>query len=222
MKEKREMRGVRAAILDLDGTLFDSSWLWGQIDIDFLKKRGLVPTEEYQRALGALSNRQTAYFTIEYYHLSDTAEQLMEEWENMALFAYEHSIKLFDGAREYVEDMHARGIKLIAVTSLAVKLATAGLKSNGIFELFAAVVSADETEFSKTSPEMYLHASKIAGEPVDACVAFDDVEAALKSAKAAGMRTVGIVGDGFHFCGDTADCTVDTIADAPKMIKQLG
>ena len=217
MKSGKIIHGVRAAIFDLDGTLFDSTGLWYQIDIDFLKKRGLQPTEEYRRALGALGNREAANFTVSYYKLNDTPEELMEEWAGMARHEYAHNIKLFDGAKEYIEDLHARGIAIVAVTSLARELAVAGLENNGIIEYFKEVVTADETGLSKTSPDIYVHAAAVAGVSVEECVAFDDVQTALTSAKKAGMKTVAVVGDGFHCNGDCADYVAGTIADAPTL-----
>ncbi|MCH5162227.1 MAG: HAD family phosphatase [Clostridiales bacterium] len=218
MKKGSSISGVKAAIFDLDGTLFDSTHLWEQIDVDFLKKRGLVPTDEYRRALGALGNREGAHFTVDYYKLKDTPEELMREWAGMALFAYENSIKLFDGVKEYLLEVKGKGIVLIAVTSLAKELAIPGLKSNGILHLFDDVITADETNLSKTSPEIYLHAATIAGVPPASCVAFDDVERALLSARAAGMTTVGILNEGIHSCGDCADYIVTKLSEAPKLL----
>ena len=35
------LENKKAVIFDLDGTLVDSMWMWKQIDIDFLTKKGL-------------------------------------------------------------------------------------------------------------------------------------------------------------------------------------
>ncbi len=217
----QKIYGVKAAVLDLDGTLFDSARLWERIDIAFLKKRGLSPTPEYKRALVALGNMELARFTVRYYGLDDTPETLVREWTDMALYEYEHNIELFDGAKEYLERAHARGITLIAVTSLVRELAEPCLARGGVLGMLSEIITADETGLSKTSPEIYRYAAKRAGARPDECVAFDDASRALSSAKRAGMITVAVRDAHCESCGQEdftdADYIVDAIADAPEI-----
>jgi beta-phosphoglucomutase len=64
--------------------------------------------------------------------------------------------------------------------------------------LFAAIVSAGDTPVSKPAPDPYLHAvaqlSAAIGERIAAseCVAIEDSQWGLQSARAAGLKTVGI------------------------------
>ena len=44
---------IEGVIFDLDGTLLDSTWVWSQIDTDFLKKRGFEVPEDYSTAIMA-------------------------------------------------------------------------------------------------------------------------------------------------------------------------
>ena len=44
------MKQYKGAIFDLDGTLLDSMWVWDDIDVAFLKKRGLEVPPDYQRS----------------------------------------------------------------------------------------------------------------------------------------------------------------------------
>ncbi len=215
------LSGIRVAIFDLDGTLFDSTRLWRDIDDIFLRKRGYEPTAEYYSAIAALGFRNTAHFTIDYYKLADTAEELMSEWSELALDAYAHDIKLLDGAKEYVAACSARGIKIFAVTSLSRELAEPCLKNNGIFEFFDGLVTADETGFAKTDPRIYLRAAELAGVSPEDCVVFDDVPQALRAARSAGCVTVAVIGDGVHFNSDSdrkcADMNVSGMFEAPEI-----
>ena len=37
----------KGAIFDMDGTLLDSMWVWRQIDVDFLGRRGFEVPSDY-------------------------------------------------------------------------------------------------------------------------------------------------------------------------------
>ncbi|MDE6401524.1 MAG: HAD family phosphatase [Clostridiales bacterium] len=214
-------KNIKAAIFDLDRTLFDSVGLWHEIDDIFLNKRGLVPTDEYRRAIAAIGFRATADFTIEYYKLDDTPEQLMNEWTELAREAYATAVKTFDGVHEYLAACAANGIKIAAVTSLHIDFAQLCLKNNGIFRYFSNIVTSDETGLKKSSPEIYLHAAKRLGVAPSDCVVYDDVPIAINAAKAAGMITVAIEGAMFNMaeCGACADFVVRSIKTAPRFAR---
>lgn len=62
-------------------------------------------------------------------------------------------------------------------------------------ELFAAVVTADDVVNGKPAPDGYLRAvSLLGGLPPAEVVAFEDTEAGVASAKAAGLRCVAVLG----------------------------
>ena len=53
-----------AAIFDLDGTLLNSMDVWEQIDIAFLKKRGLPVPADYVTEICARSFEEAAQYTV--------------------------------------------------------------------------------------------------------------------------------------------------------------
>ena len=69
------------------------------------------------------------------------------------------------------------------------------LAAAGLTELFGAVVTADDVVNGKPAPDGYLHALDLIGgvAPADV-VAFEDTEAGVASAKAAGLRCVAVLG----------------------------
>ena len=77
-------------LFDLDGTLIDSNGIWVDVDLRFLGRHGLTPTEEYTYAVGHSIFPVAAEFTRDYYGLDLTPEEIMEEWLSMAGDAYAH------------------------------------------------------------------------------------------------------------------------------------
>jgi HAD superfamily hydrolase (TIGR01509 family) len=70
------------------------------------------------------------------------------------------------------------------------------LEAAGITALFATVVTADDVENGKPAPDGYLLAVERLGGglPARDVLAFEDTEAGIASAKAAGLRCLGVVG----------------------------
>ena len=44
----------KGAIFDMDGTLLDSMWVWRQIDVDFLGRRGFEVPPDYLEMISNL------------------------------------------------------------------------------------------------------------------------------------------------------------------------
>lgn len=181
-----------AAIFDLDGTLLDSMGIWERIDKTFLQKRNLTVPEDYAAKISSLSFAETAQYTIARFKLNEKAEDIMQEWSEMAAYEYTHHVRLLPYALDYLLKLKEAGIRLAVATGMTVKLAIPCLKNNGILELFHAVCSTDEVPRGKEYPDVFEFAAEKLGVPPEKCIVFDDVLPAIKSAKQAQMLTCGV------------------------------
>ncbi|HHX10466.1 MAG TPA: HAD family phosphatase [Firmicutes bacterium] len=181
-----------AAIFDLDGTLLDSMGVWHQIDIDFLGRRGLDVPADYIGAISSKSFRETAEYTVEYFDLDDTPEDLMKEWFQMAIDRYSTEVRLKPNAKEYLLFLKERGIKIGTATSLPRSLSDPALKNNGIYRLFDAFATTDEAGRSKQYPDVYLLAARRLGVEPRNCIVFEDILPGIRAIRAAGMRPYGV------------------------------
>lgn len=183
---------MKACIFDLDGTLLDSMGLWDQIDRDFLQKRGLEVPADYMEAVGSLSFPEAAAYTIKRFQLPDSAESLMREWNDRAVYAYGHTVPMKPHAKDYLLRLKESGVKLGVATSLSERLYRPALKQHGIEKLFDALCSTDEVSRSKAGPEVFLLAAERLGVQPEDCVLFEDILVAVQSGKAAGMTVYGM------------------------------
>lgn len=186
------MNDIKAVIFDLDGTLVDSMWVWEQIDIDFLKSKGYTPPEDLKDAITHLTFTQTAEYFKNRFNLSDSIDEIKNTWHNMAYNFYSSKVFLKEGVVPFFEKLKSLNIKIGLATSSSVVLLEATLKNNGIYDLFDAITVTDEVKKSKENPDVYLLAAKKLNVSPENCVVFEDIIAAVRGAKLAGMKVVGV------------------------------
>lgn len=84
MNKEKFRLDMQGAIFDLDGTLFDSMWVWNQVDLDFLGKRGFEVPDDYTKAIAHMDAHRTARYTIDRFGLSEDIDDIVNEWFEMA------------------------------------------------------------------------------------------------------------------------------------------
>lgn len=184
---------IKAAVFDLDGTLFDSMTFWSSIDAVFLAKRGIneVP-EDYLLAIAHLGAAETAVYTKQRFGLTETPEEMMNEWHEQAVQFYRNDVQLKPGALQYLQKLKAAGLKLGVATASSKELYIPALERLGIRPMFSAFAEVDECERKKGFPDVYELACKRMGADAAETVVFEDIYIAVRGAKDGGFRTVGV------------------------------
>lgn len=184
---------IKCAIFDLDGTLIDSMGIWESIDIEFLSKRGISPVPaDYMKTVAPMGFQRTAEYTIERFALNETPAALISEWTEMAHERYSNSVKLKPYAKEFLEYLKARGIKIALATATMQYLAEPALKNNGIYDMFDCISSTDAVKRGKGFPDIYLYVAERLGVKPCHCAVFEDIPDGIRGANAAGMYSVGV------------------------------
>ena len=189
---------MTAYIFDLDGTLLDSMDVWHKIDIDFLHKRGISVPSDYAKTISSMTFDEAATYTIRRFELSDSAESLKQEWNDMAAYAYGHTVQMKPYAKEYLTMLRDRGVKLAVATSLFSGLLDLALKNHGIYDYFDVICTTEETGYGKSRPDVFLlTANKLGVLPCE-CIVFEDILEAVKSAKSIGMTVCAVYDKSSH------------------------
>lgn len=181
-----------AAIFDLDGTLLNSMDVWERINLAFLKKRNLTAPENYVAQICARSFEEAAQYTIDLFGLSESIQDIVREWNEMADYEYAHNVDLVPNALEYLLRLKSQGIKLAVATGLPERLYRPCLENIGVLKLFDALCSADEVMRGKEFPDLFVLAAKRLQTVPEKCIVFDDVLPAVKSARKANMMVCGV------------------------------
>jgi HAD superfamily hydrolase (TIGR01509 family) len=185
-------KDIKAVIFDVDGTLIDSMWIWKQVDIEFLGKRGITLPEKLQFEIEGMSYSETAIYFKARFDLPETLEEIKEEWRVMAEDYYKWHIKLKSGVKEFLKLLHEKGLILGIATSNSRELVDHMLANHGIGQYFSKIRTSCEVEKGKPHPDVYLKVAEDMGMEPDNCLVFEDTLAGVMAAKSAGMKVIAM------------------------------
>ena len=206
-------------LFDLDGTLIDSNGIWAEVDRTFLARRGYPYTKEYYEGVAHTIFPLAAVFTKEYCHLSESTDEIMAEWMELAKDNYAH-VALKPHVREYLEKLRAQGERMAVFTSCVPAHCKTALAVHDLNRCFERVIFAQELGMEKKTPELWKKVAAELNAAPDACTLFDDSVEAIRGAKAAGMHTVGVADPYFASCaGEMAQTCEKFVSgfDSPEM-----
>lgn len=177
----------KAAIFDFDGTLFDSMWVWTQLDHDFLRSFGVEPPPGIGREVEAMTIRQACEHFRRRFGLEETADQLMDRMLDMTAHAYAHQIQPFGWALEYLPRLGRQKVPAFIVTAGHENHVQAALARCGLAGYFSGILTPENTGLTKAQPEIFLLAARhMEVEPAD-CLVFEDSLHAAQTARLAGF-----------------------------------
>ena len=187
-----KIENIKAALFDMDGTLVDSMWMWGKIDIEVLSKRNIPYYSGFQSEIEGMSYRSTIEYMKDKFGLKESVEDLMTEIHGMALDKYENEVTYKPGALNFLKECRRSGILCGMSTSNSRELLNACERNLHFMQYFDSIRTTDEVERSKPFPDCYLlNASDLGVSPTH-CIVFEDIIPGIQAGRAAGMRVCSV------------------------------
>lgn len=184
---------VEAVIFDIDGTLLNSMTVWSDIDDIFLEKYHLTEPEDFHEGMEGMSYSETAeYFLRIFPTITQTSEELQQEWYDMAYEIYATEVTMKKGAYEFLKTLKEQGYKLGVATSNHRDLAICALNAHGISEWFDSIWTSGEAGAGKPAPDVYLKVAESLQVAPEHCLVFEDVPMGILAGKNAGMKVCAV------------------------------
>ena len=177
-------------IFDMDGTILDSMHIWDKVTMNFMSSIGCPVTKDYLSAIAAKSISEAARYTVEKFNLKITPEQLIKGILDEAGGHYYNTLLLKPFAKEFIEKMYSKGVKMCIATATNKDLATAALKRNGVLDYFEFVLTNDDVGKGKTEPDIYLKSAEMLSADISDVAVFEDAAHCVKTAKNAGFTVI--------------------------------
>ena len=182
---------LRGVVFDMDGVLIDSHPLHREAWRHFLLTLGRdVPEGELDFILdGRRRDEILCYF------LGNLRPMQIREYgakKDEMLQQMGRAMQPFQGIAEFLEGLYTAGIRIALATSASRQRALGTLKELRLVHYFEAIVTGDEVVSSKPDPAIYLLAAERMKEDPENLLAMEDAVSGVKSARAAGMRCLGV------------------------------
>ncbi len=182
---------IEAVIFDMDGVLVDSEPLWREVEIEVFGAVGLALTEE--QCLQTMGLRLDEVVRHWFGHASEKDVLAIEHRirERILEVVAERGAPM-PGAREAVERVRAKGVRMALASSSPLRLIEVTLQRIGLDGRFEVVHSAESEPLGKPHPAVYLTTAEKLGVRPQRCLAIEDSLRGLVSAKAASMRCIAV------------------------------
>ncbi len=183
-----------AVIWDMDGVLIDSGAAhydsWHALATEY----GASITPEQFRQTFGMRNEEVIAHLFGDLPLGKSAEMVLRKEANFREEVRAGRVPTQPGARELLSALLSAGIPQAVATSAPPINAQTVLEALTLGAFFQAVVTGADVRMGKPDPEIFVRAAERLGRAAAECVVLEDAVVGVAAAKAAGARSVALVG----------------------------
>jgi HAD superfamily hydrolase (TIGR01509 family) len=180
-----------AVVFDLDGVLIESEQVWDAAREALVRERGGTWDERATTDMMGMSSKEWSSYMHDRLGAPMEPAEINDDVVRRVAAAYGEHLPLLPHAVETVQALGERR-RLGVASSSNRPIIELVLDRMGVRDRFAAVVSSEEVANGKPAPDVYLAVARELGVEPEDCVAIEDSTNGIKSALAAGMRTIAV------------------------------
>ena len=183
---------IKGVIFDVDGVLLNSMPVWENLGELYLRHLGIEAEKDLGTKLYTMSLEQSAEYLTETYHLDLAPEQVIAGVNREVKDFYAGRVPLKEGVRQYLNEFHEKGVPMVIATTVDRQNAQAALKRLNVLRFFQGIFTCSEIGSSKNEPDIYYAAALQLDTDPGQTLVFEDAYHAIRTAKKAGFKTVGV------------------------------
>jgi HAD superfamily hydrolase (TIGR01509 family) len=182
-----------AVIFDNDGLTLDTEHTWTRAESALYARYGTEFTLDHKREMLGTSGAKSALAMERHLDQPGRGAELNAELRELVHAELDTAgVQPMQGVIGLLDALQEHGVPVGLATNSGREFAMRALRSAGLLDRFAAVVSAHDVAHPKPAPDVYLEAAAQLGADPGDCVALEDSETGVAAAKAAGMTVVGV------------------------------
>lgn len=182
---------INAVIFDMDGLLIDSEPLWQEAALEVLQPFNVRLTiKEYETTTGLRTkefiDHWFRHFNLPYYMQPEAVMDIIEKVQTKIM----QRGMIMPGVPYIIDYFLKKDCKIGVATSSPKILADTVIEMLGIEKVVSAISSAEDLDFGKPHPQVYLNCAAELNIPPQECMAFEDSFNGMIAAKAAKMKCI--------------------------------
>jgi HAD superfamily hydrolase (TIGR01509 family) len=186
--------GYDAFLFDLDGTLADSMLLHNQAWIETLKNVGCHITVDTLREFAGVPNERSVEIFNKRFGWTLNPETIAIAKEDRFLQVID-KVGIIEPVHKIAREHYAQKKPMAIVSGGTPDIVGRILRAIKSENLFPVRVCAGDVARGKPAPDPFLHAAKLLKIAPEKCLVFEDGQAGIDGAKAAGMGVVKVAPD---------------------------
>jgi len=187
------MRRIRAVILDVDGTLVYSNDEHARAFVEAAEELDLdgADYETVRRLIGKGGDRLIPE-AFGFEEESERGEALDQRKGEIFRARYAPALRPTPGARELVERLGEKGLRLVVATSAGSEDLAILLEKAGVSDLVDECTTSSDVDDSKPAPDVVRAALDLAGVGPEEAVMIGDTPYDVEAASRAGVRIIAV------------------------------
>lgn len=208
------MEKVLAVIFDMDGLIFDTEKLFYVANKEVAQRRGKNFTLEIMRKMMGQKSLDAIEIMIKELGINEDPQKVLDERTDIYVSLLKTVSQPMPGLFPLLDLLEKNNIRKCIATASRKEWVKILFDRFDLKNKFEFIITGEEVEFGKPNPAIYLKAVERLNLPASICVALEDAENGIKSAKAAGCMAIAVPNEftkGHDF--SEADLIVSSLED---------